>query len=173
MNGCQQCRNDLVKYINEDLSPQLMREMAAHLQNCDTCYALYRYERDAAQQIAKEFAFLGMPEGKQLDRMWRQVSSDLENPETPIHHYDWLHGLAAVLLVTLTILPWVFHLNNFASVTLTSGITPAVVPGEETPEGTESSRFRRVALNLNVPTEDAELPPTPTSTPAIAPVPNS
>jgi anti-sigma factor RsiW len=173
MSDCQYCQRHLITYINGEGSARMRRRVSQHIQACDACYAAYVRERTAAGRVAQELTLFGTPHRTQLTSMWADVQAELAAPRSSRSkavRYRWQHGLALVALVVLWALPWSLSWGAFVQ-TAPEPATPALAPNS-TPEGTNVSVLRVAALEPGNPTEDAA-PPTATSTPAVAPIPET
>lgn len=176
MTHCQYCQEHLIAYINNEATPRIRRRVADHLHSCETCYAIYTRERDAAQQLSRELTLFGRANDNQLDSLWSVIQDEIETPE-PITRTNngkvWQRGLVLVALAVLCALPWSLSWGDLVSVSIPLRATPAVVPYDNgTPAGTEGSDISIVALSTGTPTDDM-LPPTATSTPMVAPIPGN
>lgn len=174
-NDCQHCREHMVAYINGELGRRRTRWMAEHLRECETCYAAYVRERDAGHTITHELTLLGRAEKPQLDALWGNIEAQLQStPARSSRLVPWERGLVGVALAILVALPWAMLADDWvANAAVPVGVTPALEP-EGTSIGTQASDdtpLKSTAVALNLPTEDAQ-PATPTSTPAVAPIPD-
>lgn len=169
MMNCHQCQKHLVAYIHDEATPRIRRRVAAHLDTCESCYAAYVRERDASTQMTQDLAWFGQPDNAQLTDIWANVQGTWNQPTQRQRAYRWQHGLMMAAMVLLSVLPWSLNVGNLVHVPVPFQATPAVSP-QNTPQGTAVGVVR-VAFDVNTPTEDV-LPPTPTSTPPMAPVPN-
>lgn len=167
--NCQHCQNHLVAYMHDEAPPRLSRRIARHLRECETCYAAYVRERGAAQQMTQDLAWFGQPDDAQLNRIWATVQTELDAPTPRRRAYPWRHVLAMAAMLLLCALPWALHGGNLDFPRVALPATPAFQPGG-TPSGTQTVKL--AALDTNTPTEDV-LPPTPTSTPPMAPIPDT
>ena len=170
-NTCHHCQQHLVAYINNEASPKVRKRVATHLQTCETCYAAYIRERDTAQQITQELTLFAQADKTQLNNIWASVQAELDTPTPKRYTFskEWQRGLVLVALAVICVLPWSLSVGNFTSPTLQNRMRPVDEPNL-TPQAF-SSPVHIVALDTtSKPTEDV-LPPTPTSTPAIAPIP--
>jgi anti-sigma factor RsiW len=173
---CQHTRDHLVAYINGELGRRRTRRIADHLRGCETCYAAYVRERDTARNLTSELTLLGRADAPQFDALWSHIETQLTTaPATRAPRpASWTSGLVGVALAMLVALPWTLFADEWvASAAFPIVATPAMMP-EETPAGTDSQEgtpHNRAIAALNLATEDP-LPATPTSTPAVAPIPN-
>lgn len=172
---CQHCRAQLVAYVNGELGHRRARRVAGHLRTCDACYAAYVRERDTGRALTHDLALLGRPDVAQLNGLWANIEAQLAAPPTRTAQTPaWAHGLVGVALAMLVALPWTLLADDLvASAAVPVGATPAVMP-EETPPGThgaEAAPRKSATVALNLPTEDPKAA-TPTSTPAVAPIPD-
>lgn len=172
MNDCQRCQQHLIDYINGGLSPWLSRDVAAHIRECDTCYTVYVQQRDTAHRLENELALFGRAQESQLKNIWADVEAALDQPP-PVaqqHSMHWWQGSVLAALMLICVLPWTLHATR-----LTRPVArPAMIvnaPNSHTPDGTAVSAAQVMVVADERPTEDAA-PPTPTSTPAVAPVPD-
>jgi anti-sigma factor RsiW len=171
MNECTYCQSALIAYIDGELSRREARRVAAHLHSCDGCYRAYITRRDATRDIERDLSLLGTADAPQLDSIWTAVQSEIKE-RTPTRQHprrdNWERAMVGAAFAVLCALPWTLTTDNMiASAAMPVGVTPVEMPAG-TPEGTRATSTRVAARTL--PTEDAG-PPTPTSTPAVAPAP--
>ncbi|MEL6149895.1 MAG: zf-HC2 domain-containing protein [Chloroflexota bacterium] len=170
--SCQHCNDNLIAYINGETGPRLRRRMAEHLQTCEACYADYVRECDIARDAQNDLTLLGRPDNAQLDRIWEAVHVELDAmPQTPPRpqSYGARRSLALIALVILCALPWTTSVESRVIAAFSLRATPAIMP-QSTPDSTMTSVASIAVINNGRPTEDV-LPPTATSTPAVAPIP--
>lgn len=168
---CTDCQIHLVAYIHNELPERTRRRVGLHLRSCDRCYEVYRVEQGRARQLENELARFGEPSAQQLTSVWEQVQVGLvpqptQSPWVP--NGQFRQGIVVLAFMALCMLPWLMNVNHLATASPTMNATPVRVP-EDTPTGTEVA-VKRDAVFEPIPTEDT-LPPTPTSTPPGAPIP--
>ena len=168
MDRCTFTRQQIIAYINGELSPRQRRVVSQHVDQCATCYALYRYERDHAARLSSELHLLGRARRPDLDRLWSHVQQQIHpSVRFGVDQRVWQYSLLAAALILVCALPW---LSLARWVNVGHGVITAVIPAELTPDGTRSVRGQSVALIAETATVNPQ-PPTPTSTPAAAPMP--
>jgi len=170
MTECIHCQSNLVAYIDRELPTWEARRVGAHLKACDACYRAYVARRDATRDMERELTLFGTPSAPQLENIWAAVGAEIAERKPPRRprRFNWQRGLVGVAFAMLCVLPWTLNTEHIIAAAMPVGITPVEMP-EGTPEGTQAISTRVAARKL--PTEDAG-PPTPTSTPAVAPVPD-
>jgi anti-sigma factor RsiW len=174
MTDCGHCQRHLIAYIDNDLPTRTKRHVADHLRTCERCYTLYVQQRDQNAQLVRDLSILGSNHTPDFDGMWATIDSQLTiAPSSHRSDFSWQRGLVGLAFAVMCVLPWTLSLDGFvASAALPVGATPAEMP-HETPEGTITTRTSlTVAYDFERATEDAQ-PPTPTSTPAVAPAPDN
>ena len=174
MDNCQYCRKYLIDYIQGGLPQRRSRHVGQHLRRCDACHAVYVQQRETTHTLENELALLGKAQDTQLEAMWRNIAFELETPQPqPAQAHSWWHSGALVALLVLCVLPWTFNLNQIVGTATTYESAQMGIPYHAvTPNGTAVSIAQRIEIRREQPTEDAA-PPTPTSTPAVAPAPGN
>jgi predicted anti-sigma-YlaC factor YlaD len=152
---CQGCRAKLPAYLHRELNPRLRRRVAAHLNNCPSCYAAYRQQQEMARELDAMLPGFARPDRAQLGRVWAAVQADMHQPRRsfrPVFRARYSLGVVA-LLVTLA-LPWMLG-NQSRALALPMPPTPADANLQETPPVANAT----AAATAEAPDASAHTPP--------------
>jgi anti-sigma factor RsiW len=108
MLRCHAVQTHLTAYIHGELPLKARRRVAAHLERCARCQAVYQRQRKQVHELEYEIPRIGQPQAGQLKRVWSNVQQELQTPAPrPSFRYRASYGLAALFLVVAMIVPYV------------------------------------------------------------------
>ncbi|NWG15030.1 MAG: zf-HC2 domain-containing protein [Chloroflexi bacterium] len=167
MMTCRECQKQLIAYIHGELSPHQRRRLAYHLDDCRTCYGIYRRERDLDRELRLNMPLIGQG-GLPKDRLWVSIQADLNRPRRRPALYQARYGLAVVMAALALLFPWVMGRQEMA---LAAPPTqPAPLLGMQSADATKPVPGG-TAIALSVTANDNA--PTPEARPRHAPAPDA
>jgi mycothiol system anti-sigma-R factor len=75
MVSCRELIEQLWDYLDAELSPERMQELAAHLAECARCYPKYQFEFAFLEAVARQRGRLPGPPQALLDRLRLLIST--------------------------------------------------------------------------------------------------
>lgn len=147
MLACKKCRTKLLAYVHHELAPLERRWISQHLDECETCYALYFQHQDMAQNLAQSVPLIGHGHQPALDRVWNAIQQDLVQPRHRVRTYPAHYGLAALAVTIMLLIPLTMGNQNL------SLASPATQPSplmQATPSSTESAESALIAPKISL-----------------------
>ena len=138
MISCRICREHLPGYISRELSTAARSQVAAHIQTCDACYAVYVQQRNLSSELARTIPALGNPLPR-FDRIWAGVEADLRQPKRqPMRLDQARYTMIVLLLMIALLLPWSIRAQQF---NLPTPPTPAALNTPATPIAISMAKY--------------------------------
>ncbi|TVR18640.1 MAG: hypothetical protein EA396_15030 [Anaerolineaceae bacterium] len=110
----------MTAYVNGQLSPAARSRVARYIDAYPVCYAEYTRHRDLQRELAATIPALGRPDSARLDKIWANVSREMQTPG-PMRYARPAQRRLTVCAV-LTVLLMFFLLGLFrVDVPLTGG----------------------------------------------------
>lgn len=105
------CKTRMVAFINGDLSEKARRRVGRYIDDCPACYDEYILQRNALQEIKPALRGMGIPDARQLDRIWGNIQAEMAadyqkvvaNP-TRIHRTYQRTTYAVAMIVTILLI---------------------------------------------------------------------
>ncbi len=137
MLTCEQCQSKLVAYLHRELDPLERRQVARHLDTCETCYALYLQEYELAQNLGEIVPLIGQGRQPRFDRMWSAIQQDIAHPRRAVKRYPAHFGLAALAVTIMLLIPLVLGKQSLPLRPPATQPSPIVM--RATPSSTETA----------------------------------
>ena len=163
MTGCRYCRAHLDAYAAGELAPPARRRVAAHLDHCAACYAVYAQRREVVRELQRSLPLLGYANPPDFGQVWLKVQREL--PRGSGHSMQY--GLAALLLLVLLLVPFTMGHRDIAAA-LPTQPAPHQLDGDQTP-----ARAPARAQTVTAAPRTATLSPPAFGTPPTMPEPNT
>ncbi len=71
------CKTRMVAFINGDLPEKARRRVGRYIDDCPACYDEYILQRTALQEIKPALRGMGIPDARQLDRIWGKIQVEM------------------------------------------------------------------------------------------------
>ncbi len=150
MMRCKYCQSRLVAYIHNELPIKQRREVSRHLDNCETCYAVYLQQQDLAHDLANAVPSIGAGFKPDFSRVWVAMYNDSARSRSVSAPYSLHYGLVALVVTLLFLIPLTMGSNH---ITLASPPTqPAPLTLRATP-GSTASNIEGTVVALQLSTE--------------------
>ena len=137
----------MTAYLDGELSDQSRRFIARQIDENPLCYREYIQAKQSKQELERSLPSFGQAEAGQLDKIWANIQSELNQPEAipvtrvmPRQNYSLSYGVAMLILAIIMLTPFAIDASR-------SNISP--VPQHPLPE-------ESVNLTLPASTPDAE-----------------
>ncbi|MBL8145489.1 MAG: zf-HC2 domain-containing protein [Anaerolineae bacterium] len=122
---CHECRALLPDWLERELPHASRSQVAAHLDGCDRCHAVYVRQRGALAGLQADLPALGRLQPAQAGQLWRAVQHDLLSPRRAVWPFSQRRvGLLAVLVAAALLLPWLLSPGRLAALALPMQPTP-------------------------------------------------
>jgi anti-sigma factor RsiW len=115
------CKWRMTAYVNGELSPAMRRRMARYIDAYPECYADYRRQRDMQRELNDRLPIFGVPQGGQLQRLWRVIEGEVAKPTTFILSLPQIfaYTLALGSLVWMVVVMTTLHYSDGATLVIT------------------------------------------------------
>lgn len=135
---CKYCQSRLVAYIHNELPLKQRREVAQHLDTCETCYAVYLQQQDLVHELTVAVPRVGAGSHKaDFKAVWMAMHNRAEHTKSSSSSYSVRYGLAALVVTLLFLIPLTMGGHN---ITLAAPPTqPAPLTLRATPSSTASN----------------------------------
>jgi anti-sigma factor RsiW len=120
MIRCRTCQQDLIAYIQRKLKPARRRQIAQHLEGCESCYRVYREYQHLAEELERTVPLIGRGYEPVSETRW--LSSSVRRPQ--ISSY----GLVALVMAFMLIIPLTMGRPGLALAAATQPTPHVIVP---------------------------------------------
>lgn len=103
--SCRACQSRLLDYIHEDLSPELRRQVARHLQTCKDCHERYREQETVARDLSLFVPLIGQSHQPDFAGIFANIQSDMNRPRPTVSLSPARYGLALAALMLAFLVP--------------------------------------------------------------------
>jgi Putative zinc-finger len=147
MLACKKCQAKLVAFIHHELTPTQRRQVALHLDSCETCYAIYVQQQDLAQNLAQMLPHIGQGQQAQYDRVWAAVQQNIVQPRRSTTPYPARYGFAVLAFTLMLLIPLTLGNQNLPLVVPTP---PAPLLLQATPSSTDQAESALSSLPISL-----------------------
>jgi len=129
VTACRYCRAHLDAYVAGELALPARRRVAAHLDQCAACYAVYAQRREVVRELQRSLPMVGYANPPDFGQVWLNVQQEMPRGSG----YSIQYGLAALLLLVLLLVPFTMGHRDIAAA-LPTQPAPHQLDGDQTPD---------------------------------------
>jgi anti-sigma factor RsiW len=121
--SCHQCQSHIVGYIQRTLPPDMRREVGAHLDTCQVCYAHYQEHLQVERDLQHYVPRLGVRTSPAFINVWRAMHQPLR-PRQTTSQVTMRYGMVLVTAICILVVPFFINRHHLAAAAASTQMVP-------------------------------------------------